>query len=132
MVALKLEILPRTIPPEKRTALTNCLSRCPKGRVFILAGVFDPEATAYAAQIENVLTNSGFEAIRPVGFGPESILSSSEFGLTMSVKDLWNAPIHAKAIHRCFMDCGISMSVKSQGDTYFGTNRVEIIVGQHH
>jgi hypothetical protein len=132
VLELEAKIQPRTITPEQRIQLTNLLSSCPKGKVFVMASVLDAEATDFAKQIEDVLKNAGFEVVRPSSFSdPNSILATSQTGLHLVVKDMKNAPPYAAFIQRSFMNCGISMDGSWAGKADFASNRVEIAVGQH-
>jgi len=129
VLELKTKQSPRTITSEQRASLIKCLDDCPKGKVFIMASVLDFEATDYAAQIESVLTNSGFEVTRPTGFRGDSVLAVSSVGMHLIVKDRMKAPAHAGPVQRCFIGIGIPLMGVAPDDPNFESNRVEIVIG---
>lgn len=132
LLQLEAKTGPRTITPDERTALLSNLKKCPKGKVFVEASILDAEATQYAVQIENVLTNSGFEVDRPSSFiDPNSILANSETGIHLVVKEPKTAPLYAAYLQKAFNDSGVELDGSIAGDTNFPTNKVEIAIGQH-
>ncbi len=120
----------RGITAEQRGKLVGCLREAPKGKVVIAFGMLDGEATAYGEQIENVLTNAGFDAKAPRFPDGASFAAVLTPGAHIVVKDLQNPPVHAIAIQRCFLAAGIRMEGMAAGDSNFDSNSVHVAIGQ--
>ena len=129
VLVLGLKMQDRTITPEQRTDLIECLAASPKGKVIVLASVLDGEATRLAEKVENVLTNARYQVDRPTFGSPISILADYNSGMHLVVKDLKNPPIHAVPIQRCFWAAGIQLDVQWPGDREVNSNVVEISIG---
>jgi hypothetical protein len=120
---------PRIITAEQRTNLIACLNSVPKQKIHVQYSFIDAEATRFAEQITDVLTNSGFEVYSPKGLAADSYLVVGPPGLHICVKDL-NKPSLAGRVQRCFLDTAIEMGGVWPQDPNFDSNRVEIVVGQ--
>lgn len=124
---------PRRISADQKARLLACLASAPKGKIEIAASMVDAEATGFAENIEDVLTNLSFEVHRPsVGTNgkipPDAYLAIGNVGLSIVVQNPKRPPLRAAMIQRCFRDCGIQM--EGMAEPAFDSNRVEIVVGQ--
>jgi hypothetical protein len=121
--------LPRTIRPEQQAKLIERLTPTRKGPVIMNVATLDStDAKSFAAQISDVLTNSGF-TISP----PEAdTLSFSLPGAWLVVHDINKAPLHAKAIQDAFKDeAGILLIGFSKPELLKDLGTVMICVSSH-
>lgn len=130
VLELQGKMRPRTISPDKKSELLRHLTACPKGKVFILASIFDAEATNFAAQLEDVFKSAGFDVVRPALPNRDAVISVGSVGLHILVKDQKQAPAHARPIQKSFYESGIPLEGQLGGPD-FDADRVEIDVGQH-
>jgi len=131
VLELEGKLKPRTITSEQRTNLIARLSSAPqKGKINVFASVLDAESMDFAEQIENVLTNAGFEVHFPRGFSDDSMLAIGPPGAHIVVKSVKNPSPVGAYMQRCFLSVGIEMPAINSGDPNFGSNSVEIDIGQ--
>ena len=122
-------VAPRALPQEQIDALRNCLADGPRGSVVIASLKTENDAEAYAAQISNILSETGFTVI------PSSTvwLQLPVKGLYLCARDVANAPLHAVHIQRCFQTAGIRLRAhedpKMYGDMNVPEDAIIFVVG---
>ena len=111
-------VAPRTLPEEQADALRKCLTDGPRGSIIMASLKTEGDAEAYAAQIANIFTETGF-----------SVTASSTVWLQLPVKgiylcarDVANAPLHAVHIQRCFQTAGIRLRAHEDPKMYSDMN----------
>lgn len=120
---------PRTLPQDQIDALRKCLRDGPRGPVVIASLKTESDAEAYAAQISNILSESGFTVT------PSSTvwLQLPVKGLYLCARDVANAPLHAVHIQRCFQTAGIRLRAhedpKMYGDMTVPEDAIIFVVG---
>jgi hypothetical protein len=124
---LQAKLQPRTISPEKRAQLINCLSNGAKGKVFITWSWLDFDSESFGGSIINVLTNSGFTVAKYDGHG--IVMSIESPGLSVTAKDLEHAPQHGRAITDCFSKFELPMTARRFPGLKCETNEILISVG---
>ena len=108
-LALEREIAarqPRTITPEQHRTLVRLLTPTSnKGRVVVKPNFVDMEATPFANQITQALTEAGFTG---VGDAPLDIVLIGDAGIVIAVRDRDKPPPHAMPIIAAFAAAGIA------------------------
>jgi hypothetical protein len=131
VLELEGKLKPRAITSEQQTNLIACLSRAPlKGKINVFAGIFDAEAVDFAKQISNVLARAGFEVHCPTEIASDAMLTIGPPGANIVVKSVEGPSPVGAYIQRCFLSVGIEMPAINSGDPNFGSNSVEIDIGQ--
>jgi hypothetical protein len=109
--AVEQKTKPRTVTPEQRSRLINSLHAGPKGPVVILSDWMDMETKAYAATLESILQESGFQIIhiRPgvltMGWNGDP---DDRPAVILFVTDIDHPLPHAYSIQKTFLDNEIS------------------------
>ena len=111
-------VAPRTLPPEQIDALQKCLADGPRGSVVIASLKTESDAEAYATQISNLLSETGFTVT------PSSTvwLQLPVKGLYLCARDVANAPLHAVHIQRCFQTAGVRLRAHEDPKMYNDMN----------
>ena len=111
-------VAPRALPQEQLAALRICLRDGPRGPVVIASLKTESDAEAYAAQISNILSETGFTVT------PSSTvwLQLPVKGLYLCARDVANAPLHAVHIQRCFQTAGIRLRAHEDPKMYSDMN----------
>jgi hypothetical protein len=130
IVQLNSKIQPRTLVGQQENTFTNFLRSYPKGRVFVMASLWDTEATEYAKEIESALKISGFDVVRPTAPNdPRTMISTSLTGLGVVIKDDLHPSIEAISITEAFLFSGLSAQLEDSGVPNFDSNEVDIVIG---
>ena len=127
---LEKQIQPRNISAEQRAQIVAELGRDKKSESVKLdfgVGDEDSERFVYAAEIESVLRESGFDVHNELGNLRLGGAVTLYFGLIMHVLDLRNAPVTAVSIVNAFRGAGVQ--IDAFADPTMPTNTFKIIVG---
>ena len=111
-------VAPRALPQDQIDALRKCLADGPRGSVVIASLKTESDAETYAAQISNILSETGFTVT------PSSTvwLQLPVKGLYLCARDVANAPLHAVHIQRCFQTAGIRLRAHEDRKMYSDMN----------
>jgi hypothetical protein len=114
----------RVITPEQETAVLRLLADAPKGTVVVTAALIDGEATNYAKRLKDVLQTAGYHVSDP----PQSMLSISNAGLNIVVKDTANPPLIAGPLRHALM-VGLDTQVTPLNNANLSPSDVWIAIG---
>ena len=121
---------PRRLTDEQKALLAESLMAIDaKPKIFMCAGVFDPESVAFGEDIERSLVGAGFEVRFPKGLDDSSSLVVSPTGLHIVLKDPTAPNPTARKIQKCFIAAGINLLAIHSEEEDFPADRIEIAVG---